>query len=417
MARHYMNLFFEAVNSRPIFCSSKVGRIFVDDAQRLEMVFSENEVWEAIRRCGEDKAPGPNGFNFKFIRKTWEIIKLDLLGAIAWFWENMEISKGCNASFVTIIPKVTDLIGLGDYRPISLIGMGFGNKLIKWVDTCLRSSSMSILVNGSPSEEFGLERGVRQGDPLSPFLFILVAEGLNAIVSEAVEKDIFRGVVVGDNNVMVSHLQYADDTIFFGECKIYGIGINEEELAEMARWMGCGIGEFPFTYLGLPIGENMRRIKSWAPVVEKFKKRLADWKAKTMSFGGRLTLVKSILGSLPLGKRFLGSNGIRFLLLLGRGSQCGVFKGNKLGIARDIMKIGEEIDEAGVEFTSSWGGILGGMRVVCSKKVRGIMASGVGSGSGLEKLEGQMEMDAWRRREVHGQRLIKIGRGKDSSRG
>ncbi|PWA44681.1 ribonuclease H protein [Artemisia annua] len=76
---------------------------------------------------------------------------------------------------------------------------------------------MSVLVNGSPSEEFGIERGVRQGDPLSPFLFILAAEGLNAIVNEAVEKGIFRGVKVGANHVMCSHLQYADDTIFFGE--------------------------------------------------------------------------------------------------------------------------------------------------------------------------------------------------------
>ncbi|GJX16259.1 hypothetical protein Tco_0217091 [Tanacetum coccineum] len=94
----------------------------MDDAQRLEMVFSKNEVWEVIRGCGRDKAPGPDGFNFKFIRKTWEIIQLDLLGAIAWFWENTEISKECNASFVTIIPKLTDPIGLGDYHPISLIG-------------------------------------------------------------------------------------------------------------------------------------------------------------------------------------------------------------------------------------------------------------------------------------------------------
>ena len=82
---------------------------------------------------------------------------------------------------------------------------------------CLRSSNMSILVNGSPTEEFCLDRGVRQGDPLSPFLFILAAEGLNAIVNKAVENDIFRGVRIGSNRVVVSHLQYADDTIFFGE--------------------------------------------------------------------------------------------------------------------------------------------------------------------------------------------------------
>ncbi|GJW95236.1 reverse transcriptase domain, reverse transcriptase zinc-binding domain protein [Tanacetum coccineum] len=76
---------------------------------------------------------------------------------------------------------------------------------------------MSILVNGSPSEDFELERGVRQGDPLSPFLFILAAEGLNAIVNQVVTNGIFRGVKVRINNVTVSHLQYADDTIFFGE--------------------------------------------------------------------------------------------------------------------------------------------------------------------------------------------------------
>ncbi|GKC80277.1 transposon TX1 [Tanacetum coccineum] len=124
---------------------------------------------------------------------------------------------------------------------------------------------MSILVNGSPTEEFRLGRGVRQGDPLSPFLFVLAAEGLNAIVNEAVDKGIFRGVRIGSNRVMVSHLQYADDTIFFG--------VTDRDNNAMARWMKCGVGGFPFTYLGLPIGENMRRVGAWNPVIDKFKKR------------------------------------------------------------------------------------------------------------------------------------------------
>ncbi|GKD30297.1 cysteine-rich receptor-like protein kinase [Tanacetum coccineum] len=84
--------------------------------------------------------------------------------------------------------------------------MGFGDKWCKWVEMCLRSSKMSVLVNGSPTEEFDLERGVRQGDPLSPFLSILAAEGLNAIITEAIQNGIFSGVKVGTNNVTVSHL-------------------------------------------------------------------------------------------------------------------------------------------------------------------------------------------------------------------
>nr|GEY87991.1 reverse transcriptase domain, reverse transcriptase zinc-binding domain protein [Tanacetum cinerariifolium]GEZ40503.1 reverse transcriptase domain, reverse transcriptase zinc-binding domain protein [Tanacetum cinerariifolium] len=204
----------------------------------------------------------------------------------------------------------------------------FGDKWCKWIKNCLKASSLSILVNGSPTDEFGLERGVRQGDPISLFLFILAVEGLNALVSKAVEKSIFKGVLVGDDRIEVSHLQYADDAIFFGEwskenartlmcilkcfeevsglrvnyskSRVYGIGVGSGDIEEMAQWMKCSVGEFPFTYLGLPIGQCMKRSNAWRPVIENFKKRLSDWKAKTMSYGGRLTLVKSVLGSLPL---------------------------------------------------------------------------------------------------------------------
>nr|GEW55894.1 hypothetical protein [Tanacetum cinerariifolium] len=92
--------------------------------------------------------------------------------------------------------------------------IGFRNKWCNWVDACLRSSFLLILVNVSPSEEFGLERGFRQGDPLSLFLFILAEDGINAIVNETVEKGIFGDVAIRVNNITVSRLQYADDTIF-----------------------------------------------------------------------------------------------------------------------------------------------------------------------------------------------------------
>ncbi|GJY77619.1 reverse transcriptase domain, reverse transcriptase zinc-binding domain protein [Tanacetum coccineum] len=234
------------------------------------------------------------------------------------------------------------------------------------------------------------ERGVRQGDPLSPFLFILMAEGLNSMIKEAVQKGIFKGIKVGTERVVVSHLQYADDTIFFGEynkenaknlmcilkyfervsglkvnlnkSRMYGVGVNSREVSNMASWMRCSVGELPFTYLGLPIKDCMRRESAWRNVVEKFKKRLSEWKAKTMSFGGRLTLalvgkwwwrfkiegdalwarvIKSIYGE---------SGGLE---ADGVGSRVG-----RSGIWRDIVKVGGDIDKAGIDFSSSFSKML-----------------------------------------------------------
>lgn len=72
--------------------------------------------------------------------------------------------------------------------------MGFGGKWGNWIVGCLSSSRASILVNGSPMDEFPISRGVRQGDPLSPFLFILEMEGLNVAIRSACAKSLIKGL-------------------------------------------------------------------------------------------------------------------------------------------------------------------------------------------------------------------------------
>ncbi|XP_071699700.1 uncharacterized protein [Rutidosis leptorrhynchoides] len=206
--------------------------------------------------------------------------------------------------------------------------MGFGLKWISFIRACLSSSSISVLINGSPTKEFSPGRGIRQGDPISPFLFIIVAEGLNILVKRALANGLLQGLRIGNDNLIITHLQYADDTIFFGEwnkrsakhiskllkcfenisglkvnfrkSKLYGIGTSIAETEQMARYINCSAGSTPFTYLGLPIGVPTSHISSWQPIIEKFDKRLSDWAAKSISFGGRLTIIKSILSSIPL---------------------------------------------------------------------------------------------------------------------
>ncbi|GJR22568.1 hypothetical protein Tco_0971095 [Tanacetum coccineum] len=84
----------------------------------------------------------------------------------------------------------------------------------------------------------------------------------------------------------------------FNKSKIFGIGVNVNELNSLASSLGCQPSQFPCTYLGLPIGANMSRSVSWLPLVDRFQKRFSNWKSNSLSFGGRLTLINAVLRSL-----------------------------------------------------------------------------------------------------------------------
>ena len=105
----------------------------------------------------------------------------------------------------------------------------------------MKSASILVLVNGSPSSEFSPQRGLRQGDPLAPFLFNIVVEALTGLVREACSKNLFRGFKVGSNSVDISILQYADDTIFFGEASMENVKALKEILRSFALASGLKI--------------------------------------------------------------------------------------------------------------------------------------------------------------------------------
>ncbi|XP_028066481.1 uncharacterized protein LOC114269378 [Camellia sinensis] len=155
---------------------------------------------------------------------------------------------------------------------------GFCDKWIRWMKACISLTSVSVLVNGAPTEEFQPQKGLRQGDPFLPFLFIIAAEGLNLLLARAKVHGLFRGAIICSNDVSVSHLQFADDTIIF--CK----GDNEDilNIKRVLRWA------------------NPRKQSTWNPVVQKVKKKLSSWKRKLLSYVGRLTVIKAVLGNLPI---------------------------------------------------------------------------------------------------------------------
>jgi hypothetical protein len=216
-----------------------------------------------------------------------------------------------------------------DYLDAVMGKMNFPPLWRKWMRECVCTATASVLVNGSPTDEFPLECGLRQGDPLSPFLFLLAAEGLNVIMQAMVEGNRFEGYRVGGQGaVTVSHLQFADDTLLLGvkswanvralravlvlfelmsglkvnfnKSMLVGVNISESWLHEAASALHCRVGKIPFLYLGLPIGGDPRRLGFWEPVLSRIRSRLSGWGSRFLSFGGRLVLLKSVLTSLPV---------------------------------------------------------------------------------------------------------------------
>ncbi|KAK2400530.1 hypothetical protein QL285_050224 [Trifolium repens] len=159
-----------------------------------------------------------------------------------------------------------------------------------WIMECVSSVTTSILVNGNPTDEFRFERGLQQRDPLSPFLFLIVAEGLNAMMSAAVELGLFAGFQVGYNLLFMSHLQFADDTLIivekswanirtikivllhfelmsdlkvnFHKSLLVGVNVTDSWLEEASSGLYNRGGIVPFMYFDILIGSNLCRMES-----------------------------------------------------------------------------------------------------------------------------------------------------------
>lgn len=88
----------------------------------LTLPFSLEEIELAVASCDADKAPGPDGFNFKFIKNAWQTIKQDIYDMVSEFWASSTLPKGSNTAYITLIPKISSPLSFKDYRPISMVG-------------------------------------------------------------------------------------------------------------------------------------------------------------------------------------------------------------------------------------------------------------------------------------------------------
>ena len=119
---HFKDRFSEQNSNRPTLDGVQFPSLGQREKESLVARFYELEIKSAVWDCGGDKSPGPDGFNFNFIKQFWEILKPNFIRFLDEFYINGIFPKGSNASFIALIPKLNDPQSLNDYRPISLIG-------------------------------------------------------------------------------------------------------------------------------------------------------------------------------------------------------------------------------------------------------------------------------------------------------
>lgn len=190
------------------------------------------------------------------------------------------------------------------------------------------SIDYSFFINGETVGNVRSSRGVRQGDPLSPLLFVLAQQVLTVNLNRKIRNGEISSYKVGRQELPISHLLYADDVLVFtngasrslhnlmrllrsyekssgqftntGKSSFYIGKRTLHRAAPIANITGITKSDFPIRYLGVPIFAGRSRLVYFEHLVDKVRRKLDGWKAKILSFAGKLTLLKAVLSSVPI---------------------------------------------------------------------------------------------------------------------
>ncbi|GKA76708.1 RNA-directed DNA polymerase, eukaryota, reverse transcriptase zinc-binding domain protein [Tanacetum coccineum] len=219
------------------------NKLNLEQQMDLETNVTREEIKRAVWDCGVDKSPGSDGFTFGFYQRYWSFLEKYVEETIFYFVQHGTFPKGGNSSFIALIPKThnANMVDFEkaydsvrwDYLDYVLKNFGFGDTWRGWIQSCLKSLRGSVMVNGL--------------------------------------------------------------RINMNKSKLMGIYVANNKVDQVAAKIGCETLKAPFSYLGLKVGDLISRIQTWNDMLNKFTARLSKWKMKTLSIGGRLMLLKSVL--------------------------------------------------------------------------------------------------------------------------
>ncbi|XP_062008585.1 uncharacterized protein LOC133725376 [Rosa rugosa] len=365
----------EAIN----LLQPKVSREMNDD---LCAPYSAEEIKAALFQMYPTKAPGPDGMPPLFFQQYWEVVGPDVVAAVQGFLHSGRLLGSLNYTHICLIPKVPNPEHMSDLRPIALCNVIYkicskavANRLKRILDilispvqsafipgrlitdNTLIANEISHYINNWKSSTEGImslkldmskaydrmewcfleavllwlgfaERGLRQGDPLSPYLFLLCAEVFSMLLERKAALGLLQGIQICPEAPTIHHLLFADDSLLFGRATqeefthiqsvfstyelASGQKVNYAKSSVVFSKKVCGGLQSLLSdslgvkivlkheeYLGLPTYLGRNKTEPFAFIKERLSKKLVGWQGKILSGAGKDLLIRVVAQSLP----------------------------------------------------------------------------------------------------------------------
>ncbi|QHO04624.1 LINE-1 retrotransposable element ORF2 protein [Arachis hypogaea] len=384
----FSNLYQDTSDNPPYVLKNEFLTFNTTELNILGGEVMQQEIKDTLFVIGSLKALSRDGIQAIFYQQYWNKVGPDLCRLIQTVFHNLKHVSELNETLITLIPKVDSVSNLKQMRSISLCNVsykivtkilasrmrrimeklevihsmrnkkgrqgwmaikidlekaydklkwsfvedtlkdiGLPSNTIELILSCISSARMRVLWNGEELEEFKPTRGIRQGDPISPYIFVLCIERLSQLINCAVNHGFWKPIRIKRRGPALSHLCFADDLILFAEanmnqasvikrclntfCESSGQTVSQEKTRiffssnvggpireEISDALGFARTDNLRKYLGVPLHHNKVSGSTFDDIISKLNTRLNSWKVSSLSLAGRNTLVKSVISSI-----------------------------------------------------------------------------------------------------------------------